>query len=342
MNRFDRMLGVLLHLRGGQPVSALDLARRFEVSRRTIYRDVEALSALGVPVYARRGFEGGLQLLDGYFLPPLMFTQGEAVSLLLGLALLHRLSARPFAAEQDSAERKLLAAVPEPLRASLTHASRLVGFETLSRDIFHPEPPSAETAAPPAAAGQVVETFLQAILNRSHVRLDYHSPYRSAPQSFNVLPLGLLWDRDRWYLVGRLAGQRDGQRLWRADRVAALRPGAPAPPPAGFDVRALLDRRWMQPAMNQWIAEAPVTLRLTPAQGALLQQDWYYRHARFQPRPDGGVAFTFGEDNQAVVFALLRWLGPGAELLEPAAWRAAFLSELQAMARTYQAGPAAR
>jgi predicted DNA-binding transcriptional regulator YafY len=61
MNRFDRMLGILLHLRGGQAVSALALARHFEVSRRTIYRDVEALSALGVPVYARRGHEGGFQ-----------------------------------------------------------------------------------------------------------------------------------------------------------------------------------------------------------------------------------------------------------------------------------------
>jgi hypothetical protein len=123
--------------------------------------------------------------------------------------------------------------------------------------------------------------------------------------------------------------------------VAALHPGAPAAPPPRFDVRALLERRWMQPAMDQWIAEAPVTLRLTPAQAELLQQDWYYRHARFHPGPDGSVSFTFGEDNQAAVFALLRWLGPSAELLEPAAWRARFVNELQAMARVYQADAAA-
>src|SRR5687767_13961572 len=135
MNRFDRMLGLLLHLRGGQAVSAQALARHFEVSRRTIYRDVDALSALGMQVYARRGAEGGFQLLEGYFLPPLMFTQGEAVSLLLGLTLLHRLAARPLAREQDSAERKLLAAVPEPLRATLAKASQLVGFETGAGDI---------------------------------------------------------------------------------------------------------------------------------------------------------------------------------------------------------------
>jgi predicted DNA-binding transcriptional regulator YafY len=335
MNRFDRMLGILLHLRGGQAVAAGDLARHFEVSRRTIYRDVEALSALGVPVYARRGHAGGFQLLEGYFLPPLMFTQGEAVSLLLGLALLGRLSARPFAREQAAAERKLLAAVPEPLRATLARAGRLVGFETAASDIFHPEPPGA---APSAAAepGRVVEGFLQALLDRRLVVLDYHSPYRPAPDTLTALPLGLLWDRDRWYLVGRRPGERAGQRLWRADRVTALRPGSPAPPPARFDVRALLERQWMRPAMEQWITDAPVTLRLTPAQAARLQQDWYYRHARYEPRPDGGLTMTFGEDDRAVAFALLRWLGPGAELLAPAAWRAAFAEELELMLEAHK------
>ena len=334
MNRFDRMLGLLLHLRGGQAVSAEALARHFEVSRRTIYRDLEALSALGVPVYARRGYEGGFQLLEGYFLPPLMFTQGEAVSLLLGLALLHRLSARPFAAEQAAAEQKLLAAVPEPLRATLARARQLVGFETTASDVFHPELANPPTPAG-GDAGQVVEAFLHALLDRRTVTLDYLSPYRAAPDQVTALPLGLLWDRDRWYLVGRRLGQRDGQRLWRADRVRALAAGAPFTP-ARFDVRALLDRQWMQPAMAQWLAEAPVTVRLTAAQAERLRQDWYYRHARYEPQPDGSVRLTFGEDDQAVVLALLRWLGPGAELLAPGAWRPALAAELRAMLAAYE------
>ncbi len=334
MNRFDRMLGLLLHLRGGQAVSAGALARHFEVSRRTIYRDVEALSALGVPVYARRGAEGGFQLLEGYFLPPLMFSPGEAVSLLLGLTLLHRLSARPFAKEQASAERKLLAAVPEPLRATLTRAGSLVGFETVSSDIFHPEP--ANPAAANGDAGRVVEIFLQAILDRRLVGFDYQSPYRTAPEPVSALPLGLLWDRDRWYLVGRRAGRGEAQRLWRADRVSGLVPGAPAQPPARFDVRSLLDRQWMQPAMAQWIKEAPVRVRLSAVQAERLRQDWYYRHAHFAPQPAGDLVMTLGEDNRAVVLALVRWLGPGAELLEPAAWRAALRDELHVLAAAHE------
>ena len=68
MNRLDRALGILLVLRTGATVSAAELAQRFEVSPPTIYRDIEALGAIGVPVYAEMGRAGGFRLVEGYFL----------------------------------------------------------------------------------------------------------------------------------------------------------------------------------------------------------------------------------------------------------------------------------
>ena len=88
MNRFDRILGIVLRLRSNERLSASQLAAQFAVSRRTIYRDIETLSLLGVPVYSERGRDGGIRLLEGYFLPTLMFSTKEAISLLLGLAFL--------------------------------------------------------------------------------------------------------------------------------------------------------------------------------------------------------------------------------------------------------------
>src|SRR5689334_10562327 len=102
MNRLDRALGILLVLRGGKAISAAELSRRFEVSTRTIYRDVGALSALGVPVYAEMGRAGGFRLAEGYFLPPVMFSVREGISLVLGLGLLRNLRASPFAAERET------------------------------------------------------------------------------------------------------------------------------------------------------------------------------------------------------------------------------------------------
>lgn len=337
--RFDRILGILLLLRSGQTVSAAELARRFEVSPRTIYRDIDTLSSLGVPVYAERGREGGFRLLEGYFLPPLMFSTGEAVSLLLGLTLLRSLRSKPFPTELETAEKKLLAAVPDYLHSILAAAPRLIGFEALPHDVFHPEPsepPLATVSSPPEAAetteNSAASLFLQAILERKTVQLQYRSPYRGQVQKLLAAPMGMLWDRDRWYLIGQPAAQNQELRLWRTDRVLEIKlsgPAAAARPE--FDVRTLLDRRWLQSAMAHWVRQTPVRIRLTPAQAERLRRDWYYRHACFEPMAKDQVLMTFGEDNQAVVLELLRWLGPGAELIEPAAWRAIITAELQQM-----------
>jgi predicted DNA-binding transcriptional regulator YafY len=343
MNRFDRALAILLLLRGGKTSSATELAARFEVSVRTIYRDIETLSAVGLPVFAEMGRAGGFRLLAGYFLPPVMLTTGEAVSLLLGMTLLRSLRAAPFTAELESAEHKLLAAVPDHLRATLMEARTIIGFERPPDDLFHPEPPDQLSPTAPNVApstfdeGETVTIFLQSVLDRRTVLLDYRSPYSSRHDRFIVAPLGLFWDRDRWYLAGIRAGAGESVRLWRADRVREIAPQTlPAEPSlAAFDVRDLLGRTWLRRAMDEWRAEGAVTIEITQRQAARLQADWYYRHALYETLPDDRVLMTFGEYDREIVLALLRWLGPGAELIEPRAWRATLKMELTEMLGYY-------
>ncbi len=343
MNRFDRALAILLLLRGGKTLSATELAARLEVSTRTIYRDIETLSAVGVPVFAEMGRAGGFRLLAGYFLPPVMLTTGEAVSLLLGMTLLRSLRATPFAAELERAEQKLLAAVPDHLRTVLMEARTIIGFERPPDDLFHPEPqrPAAPDTAPSTFdEGETVTIFLQSVLDRRTVLLDYHSPYGGRQDRFIVAPLGLFWDRDRWYLAGIRAGGGDSVRLWRADRVRAIAPQTlTVEPIPAFDVRDLLDRAWLRRAMDQWRAENAVTIRLTARQATRLRADWYYRHAHYETLPGDRVLMTFGEYNREIVLELLRWLGPGAELIEPHAWRTTLKEELAAMLAQYPDEP---
>ena len=87
--------------------------------------------------------------------------------------------------------------------------------------------------------------------------------------------------------------------------------------------------------MDQWQRSAPVVIRLTRPQAERLQRDWYYRHARFEESAGNQVIMTIGEEKQTIVFELLRWLGPGAELVEPKAWREQLKEELQQMLSIY-------
>jgi predicted DNA-binding transcriptional regulator YafY len=343
MNRFDRLFGILLHLRQGRIVSASDLATTFEVSPRTIYRDVETLSALGIPVYAERGRDGGFGLLEGYFLPPIMFTREEAVSLVIALVLLQSLRARPFDTSLVTAQAKLLAAVPDALRDLLAEAHTLIGFEQTPPDMFHEPPdPQRDSAIEDAREGTFVTVFVQALLDRSELAMRYYSPYSNREKTYHAIPRGVLWDRGHWYLVGAPPSDERGMptRLFRADRILDLRTEhVPVDGLMPFDVRDLLGRSWLDEAMGTWIKTAPVTLRVTRAQAAKLQGDWYYRYGRFEIAGVDHMLATFGDDRQDSVTELVRWLGPGAELIEPAAWRDLLRDQLEQMLAVYKTTP---
>jgi predicted DNA-binding transcriptional regulator YafY len=342
MNRFDRALGILLLLRSGKTLSANELARRFEVAPRTIYRDIEALCAVGVPIYAEPGRNGGFRLIEGYFLPPVTFSVGEATSLLTGLALLRRLRARPFPVDLHSAGDKLLAALPEPLRGTLANTEQIIGIESLPHDSFHPDltdlgdEPDAEAIR---HESQIITGFLRAIFEQRTVIISYKAPDR--PQrTHHLVPQGLIWDRNRWYLIGLRHSDDPQVRMLRADRALDIQLAdafdGPRPP---FNIEQMLGRRWLSEAMEYWISIARVQIRITAAQAERLQRDWYYGHASFEPQADGSILMQYGEHDRHLVFELLRWLGPGAELISPAEWRADFVAELRAQIATYGEKP---
>lgn len=87
--------------------------------------------------------------------------------------------------------------------------------------------------------------------------------------------------------------------------------------------------------MSHWAAANPVKIRLIQAQAARLQQDWYYRYAQFEHISEHEVLMTYGENKQSFVLELLRWLGSGAELVEPKVWRQALRAELKQMLAAY-------
>lgn len=206
--RADRLLSLVLLLRHRGRMSAAALARELEVCTRTVLRDVEALSAAGVPVYAERGRAGGFALLPGYTTDLTGLTFDEARALLVAGS---RTGAPGAAPELASAMRKVVAALPDAQRAVATAAAdrMLVRPDRMLR---------TATSREDAGAGERRHTVQRAVFAGRKLRLRYAARGQE-PQWRTVDPVGLVEAGGEWYLLAT----RDGQeRTYRLSRVRTV------------------------------------------------------------------------------------------------------------------------
>ncbi|GHF50017.1 transcriptional regulator [Streptomyces mashuensis] len=201
----DRLLSVLLLLQSRGKVPAAELARRLEVSVRTVYRDVEALSAAGVPVYAERGRHGGIALLPGFRTDVTGLTADEARALFV-LAGPGTHAALGLDGALGSALRKVMAALPAPHRPAAEATSRRILVDPV-RWMAGPGP------------GADLGDLHTAVFTDRRLRLRYRHAGQAEARTYTVDPYGLVAKAGVWYLV---ADRRGRPRLFRADRVAAV------------------------------------------------------------------------------------------------------------------------
>jgi predicted DNA-binding transcriptional regulator YafY len=238
--RADRLVAILLLLQARGRVSVAELSRELEASEKTIRRDLDSLSAAGIPVVAMRGRGGGWEILGGHRtdLSGLSAAEAEALFLIAGpQAVAAGLGVEPGL---RSAIRKLLAALPAPLRERADTAR--------SRILVDP----AGWGRPDPDPGPHLSALREAVVEGRQVDLTYATP-RRPPATRRVHPLGLVTKAGSWYLV---AGTDGGLRTFRVSRVEGVTPsGDPVVRPAGFDLGAEWDRiRSRVPAVHPSVA----------------------------------------------------------------------------------------
>ncbi|MFJ4951608.1 helix-turn-helix transcriptional regulator [Streptomyces sp. NPDC088760] len=202
----DRLLSILLLLQTRGRVPAPELADRLEVSVRTVYRDVEALSAAGVPVYAERGRHGGIALLPGFRTDVTGLTADESRALFV-LAAQGAHAALGLDAALGSALRKVMAALPAPHRPAAEVTSRRVLVDA-TRWMSGPRP------------AVDLDVLQDAVFSDRRLRLRYRHSGEREPRTYTVDPYGLVAKAGTWYLV---ADRRGRPQLFRADRVHSAR-----------------------------------------------------------------------------------------------------------------------
>lgn len=211
MNRTDRLYALVEELRAvsPRPRSARRLAERFEVSIRTVERDITALQQAGVPIWAEPGRTGGYVIDASATLGPAGFTLDEALAVLIGLGTLRN---SPFRLAARTASKKMLAVMPSEDAARTTSLASRVHFLESEAE--------AEAVVPIA--------FAAALRADRVVRLHYQDS-AGAESVRDVEPLGSIGKEGQWYLIAwcRL---RDGVRAFRGDRMLSVEVTDERPP----------------------------------------------------------------------------------------------------------------
>ncbi|MFC9692165.1 helix-turn-helix transcriptional regulator [Kribbella sp. NPDC056951] len=224
--RADRLLQIILLLQRHARLSTRELAERLEVSKRTVMRDMEALSAAGVPVYAERGRNGGCVLLPGYRADVSGLTPREAQALFAWSGRSELSDELGLRGSLKSAMGKLSATLPAELQSD---AAALSGAIVVDRRRWFAE----------AEDHGALPVLRQAVVAERRVRLRYASA-SSGLQRRTVDPWGLVEQAGRWYLVAAHRGAPRMYRVSRIEQVDVLEEAADRPD--GLDVRAEWER----------------------------------------------------------------------------------------------------
>lgn len=213
-----RLLSLLSLLQMPREWPGSELARRLDVSPRTIRRDVDRLRELGYPVEATMGADGGYRLVAGTAMPPLLLDDEEAVAIAVGL----RTAARQAVAGIEEASVRAMAKLEQVLPSRLRRRVAALGAATV---------PVVLGADGVTVDPEHLTTLASAIANRERLRFRY-SAADGAETRRHVEPLHLVPSGRRWYLVA-FDPERDDWRFFRVDRMTALTPtGARFPPRA--------------------------------------------------------------------------------------------------------------
>ena len=325
--RASRLLSLQMLLETRGRMSAQALADALEVSVRTLYRDVDQLSAAGVPIYAERGRHGGFALLPGWKTTLTGLTPSEAQAVFLS-GLPGPAQDLGLGGDVEGARLKLLAALPAAWREDAQRVSARLHLDPV--DWYRESEPTPHLA-----------TVAAAVWSGHQIRMRYESWKDTVERT--VSPLGLVLKAGVWYLVAAptevVSGAGSEARTYRVSNLLAAAPlAAPVRRPARFDLAGY----WAQSIQRfeSGIYTGEAALLATPAglQGLRALSSAVGRAVAAAPpsrRKDGRVPVTIPIESVEHACGQLMRLSPQVEVLRPVALRRALVERMRATARLY-------
>lgn len=315
MNRIDRLSAILIQLQTKRVVKAEEIAERFEISLRTVYRDVKALMEAGVPIGSEAG--KGYFIVDGYHLPPVMFTQTEASALMVAAKLVEKMTDRSVRESFESALTKIRAVLNEREKDHL---------ETLQEQIEVWQGPKHETSFP----DNFINDIQKAVVSREVLCLDYFSNYNNEVTKREVEPIGLFFYGGAWHLIAwcRL---RASYRDFRVDRIQSLTTKGET-----YDTRNLITlKEYIATVVQSNREMIKVVVRFQKGSARYIGNSKYAYGFISEEEVDGWVRMTF---LTCYIKGITRWLlmfGNTIEIESPELVREAMINLTEELAEHY-------
>jgi predicted DNA-binding transcriptional regulator YafY len=309
----DRLLSALLLLQARGRLTSRELAKRFEVSQRTVHRDMEALGAAGVPIYALRGSRGGWQLDEGWRTQVPGLNEAELQGLLM--AQPRAIGNGPFAGAAERALGKLLASLPPSMREQAAAIRQRLYID-----------PTGWRGSPENMA--MLPVVQDAVSRDRRLAMSYWRAGRDRVER-EVDPLGLVAKGSHWYLVAHTA---DGFRTYRVSRIEqATVLQAPCRRPADFDLEAY----WKSSTdrLSEGWPRFEATLRVEPRAAVWLKMWRTPKPLEVGDGPDaqGWITMRIQFDNLEEATFVTLGLGTHAIVVEPAALQERLVHDVQAL-----------
>ncbi len=312
MNRTDRLLALVLELRVRGEARAEDLAHTFGTSKRTIYRDMEALAEAGVPVVSNMG--RGYSLAEGYFLPPLAFKEDEAVLALLGLGAIRNTFDAEYSTALEAAVTKIRGVLGDALRARVAMLESSLHLTTLH--------------VMPRSELDTLRVLRRAILRGQTVQFRYFTrhPDDGRVSMRKADPYSLVLINGVWYLSAHCHLRQD-RRMFRLTRMESL---------------ALTGQTFTRPPDYRWQEDSErddraLVVRLIIAEDVMpwISEDHFYYIESREAHPDGMLVTLRVRHIDEILQWVLGW-GRHVRVLEPPELRQRIHDEAAAMMRSNQ------
>ena len=257
MNRIDRVSAILIQLQSKRFVTAEEIASRFEISKRTAYRDLKTLEEAGVPIGAEPG--KGYFLIEGYQLPPVMFSTSEASALLTAEKIIEKMADKSVNEQYKSAMYKIKAVLPEKEKYYLDRLNSNI-------EIFHIPPKIS-----PEAPNNFILDVQQALVNKKVLNIDYRAGYNEELVCNRMVePVGLCFYSLGWHLIG-FCRYRNDYRDFRVDRIYKL-----SLTDEDYTPREIKSVKQFFKQMQSSFELEQVTVRFPKAEAALIKTTRYY------------------------------------------------------------------